>query len=72
MAISTVFAVIPGTDSLLILRSKTLCEKMGNDVMSSLEGKAQGGDGSSGDTPEDIVSRGGMSLRHVAVTMKGM
>ena len=33
---------------MLILGSKTLCEKMGNDVMSSLEGKAQVGDRSSG------------------------
>ena len=72
MAISTDFAVIPGTDNVLILGSKTLCEKMGNDVMSSLEGKAQVGDRSSGDMPEDIVSSGGMSLRHVAVTIKGM
>ena len=62
VAISTAFSVIPGTDSVLILGSKTLCEKMGIDVMSSLEGKAQGGDRSSGDMPEDIVSRGGMSL----------
>ena len=72
MVISTAFAVIPGTDSVLILGSKTLREKLGIDVMASLKGKAQGGDRSSGDMPEDVDSRGGISLRRVAVTMKGM
>ena len=72
MVISTAFAVIPGTDSVLILESKTLREKLGIDVMASLKAKAQGGDRSSGDMPEDVDSRGGISLRRVAVTMKGM
>ena len=72
MVISTAFAVIPGTDSVLILGSKTLREKLGIDFMASLKGKAQGGDRSSGDMPEDVGSRGGISLRRVAVTMKGM
>ena len=68
----TAFAVIPGTDSVLIVGSKTLREKLGIDVMASLKGKAQGGDRSSGDIPEDVGSRDGISLRRVAVTMKGM
>ena len=72
VVISTVFAVIPGTDSVLILGSKTLREKLGIDVMASLKGKAQGGDRSSRDMPENVGSRGGISLRRVAVTMKGM
>ena len=72
VVISTYFAVIPGTDSVLILGSKTLRKKLGIDVMASLKGKAQGGDRSSGDMPENIGSRGGISLRRVAVTMKGM
>ena len=72
VVISFAFAVIPGTDSVLILGSKTLREKMGIDVMASLKSKAQGGDRSSGDMPEDVSSRGGISLRRVAVTMKGM
>ena len=72
VVISTAFAVIPGTDSVLILGSKTLRKKLGIDVMASLKGKAQGGDRSSGDMPEDVGSRGGISLRCVAVTMKGM
>ena len=72
VVISTAFAVIPGTDSVLILGSKTLREKLGIDVMASLKGKAQGGDRSSGDMPEDVGSRGGISLRRVAVTMEGM
>ena len=41
VVISTAFAVIPGTDSVLILGSKTLREKLGIDVMASLTGKAQ-------------------------------
>ena len=36
--ISTAFAVIPGTDSVLIIGSKTLREKLGIDVMASLKG----------------------------------
>ena len=70
--ISTDFAVIPGTDSVLILGSKTLREKLGIYVMASLKDKAQGGDRSSGDMTEDVGSLGGISLRRVAVTMKGM
>ena len=38
VVISTAFAVIPGTDSVLILGSKTLSEKLGIDVMASLKG----------------------------------
>ena len=72
VVISTAFAVIPGNDSELILGSKTLREKLGIDVMVSLKGKAQGGDRSTGEMIEDVVSRGGIPLRHVAVTMKGM
>ena len=60
VVISTAFAVIPGTDSVLILGSKTLREKMGIDVMTSLKGKAQGGDRLGGDMPEDVGSRGGI------------
>ena len=44
MAISTAFAVIPGTDSVLILESKTLREKLGIDFMAPLKGNAQRGD----------------------------
>ena len=72
MVISTSFAVILGTDSVLILGSKTLREKLGVDVMAPLKGKAQGGDRSGRDMPEDVGSRGGISLQRVAVTMKGM
>ena len=72
VVISTVFAVIPGTDSVLILGSKTLREKLVIDVMASLKSKAQGCGRLSGDMPEDVDSRGGISLRRVAVTMKGM
>ena len=72
VVISTVFAVIPGPDSVLILGSKTLREKLGIYVMTSLKGKAQGGDRSSGGMSEDVDSRGGISLRRVAVTMKGL
>ena len=72
VVICTVFAVISGTDSVLILGSKMLREKLGIDVMASLKGKAQGGDRSSGDMPEDVGSLGGISLRRIAVTMKGM
>ena len=72
VAISPAFAVIPGTDSVLILGSKMLREKLGIDVMAYLKGKAQGGDRSSGDMPGDVGSRDGISLRRVAVTMKGM
>ena len=68
VVISTAFAVIPGTDSVLIFGSKMLREKLGIDVMASLKGKVQGGDRSSGDMPEDVGSRGGISLRRVAVT----
>ena len=57
---------------MLMLGSKTLREKLGIDVMASFKGKAQSGDRSSGDMPEDVDSRGGTSLRRVAVTMKGM
>ena len=57
---------------MLILGSKTLREKLGIDVMASLKAKAQCGDRSSGDIPEDVGSRGGILLRHVAVRMKGM
>ena len=70
--ISTAFAVIPETDSVLTLGSKALREKLGIDVMASLKSKAQGDDRSSGDMPKDVGSRGGISLRRVAVTMKGM
>ena len=66
------FAVIPRTGSVLFLGSKTLREKLGTDDMAYLKGKAQGGDRSNGDMPEDVGSRGGISLPHVAVTMKGM
>ena len=72
MDISTAFAVIPGTDSVLILGSKTLREKLGIDDMAYLKGKAQGGDRSSGDMPDDVGPRDGISLRRVAMTMKGM
>ena len=72
VVISTAFAIIPGTDSVLILGSKMLREKLGIGIMASLKGKAQGGDRSSRDMPEDVGSRGGISLRRVAVTMKGM
>ena len=72
VVISTAFAVIPGTYSVLILGSKTLREKLGIDVMASFKSKAQGGDKLSGDMPEDVGSRGGISLRRAAVTMKGM
>ena len=72
MVISTAFAVIPETDSVLILGSKALREKLRIDVMASLKGKAQGGDRSSGDMPEDVGCRGGISLRRVAVTMKSV
>ena len=57
---------------MLILGSKTWRKKPGIEVMASLEGKEQGGDRSSGDMPEDLGSRGGISLRRVAVTVKGM
>ena len=70
MIISTAFAVIPGTDGVLILGSKTLREKLGTDIMASLKGKAQGGDRSSGDVPAGVGSRSGISLRRVAVTIK--
>ena len=72
VVISTAFAVISGTDSVLIPGSKTLRDKLGIDVMASLKGKAQGVDRSSGDMPEDVGSRGGISLRRMAVTVKGM
>ena len=72
VVISTAFAVISGTGSVLILGSKTLREKLGIDVMAYLKGKAQGGDRSSADMPDDVGSRGGISLRRVAVTMKGI
>ena len=72
VAISAAFTVIPGTDSVLILGSKTLREKLGIDVMSSLKGKAQGDDRSSGEMSEDVDSSGGISLRNVALMMKGM
>ena len=44
VVIAAAFAVIPGIDSVLILQSKTLREKVGIDTMSPLKGKAQGGD----------------------------
>ena len=72
MAISTAFAVITGTDSVLVLGSKTLREKLGIDITASLKDKAQSGDRSSEDKPEDVGSRGEISLRRVAVTMKGI
>ena len=72
VVISTAFAVIPGTDSVLILGSKTLREKLGIDDMAYLKGTAQGGDRSSGDMPDNVGPRDGISLRRVAVTMKGM
>ena len=72
MVISTAFAVIPGTDSVLILGSKTLREKVGIDVTASLKDKAQSGDRSSEDKPEDVGSCGEISLQRVAVTMEGM
>ena len=72
VVVSTAFAVIVGIDSVLILGSKTLREKLGFDIISTLNGKAQGGVRSSGEMPEDVGSRGGISLRHVAVAMKGM
>ena len=68
VVISSAFAVIPGTDSVLILGSKTLREKLRIDVMVSSK---VGGDRSSGDIPEDVGSRGRISLRCVAITMKG-
>ena len=40
--------------------------------MAYLKGKVQGGDRSSGDMPDDVGPRDGISLRRVAVTMKGM
>ena len=40
VAVSTVFAVISGTDRVLILGSKTLREELGIDGMASLNGKA--------------------------------
>ena len=40
--------------------------------MAYFKGKAQGGDISSGDMPDDVGPRDGISLRPVAVTMKGM
>ena len=40
--------------------------------MASLKGNTQGGGRSSGDMPEDVGFRGGILLRRVAVTMKGM
>ena len=61
MIISTAFAVIPGTDGMPFLGSETLREKLGIDVMASLKSR-----------PEDVGSRSESSLRHVAVTMKGM
>ena len=66
VVISTAFAVIPGTDSVLILGSKTLREKLGIDDMAYLKCKAQGGDRSSGDMPDDVGPRDGMLLRRVA------
>ena len=72
VAVSTVFAVIPGTDRVLILGSKTLREELGIDVVASLNGIAQCGDRSSGGMPEDVGSRCGISLRHVVVIMKGI
>ena len=54
--IFTAFAIIPGIDGVLILRSKTLREKLGIDVMASLRGKAHDGDRSSGEMPEDLLS----------------
>ena len=72
VVIFTVFAVIPGTDNVLIIGSKTLRKKLGIDVMASLKGKAQGGDRLSGEMPEDVGYRRGISFRHVAVTMKSM
>ena len=69
VVISADFAVIPEIDSVLTLQSKTLRVKLG---MPSLKSKAQGGDTSSGEMPEYVGSRGGMSLRNVAVTMRGM
>ena len=44
VAIDVAFPVIQGLDSVLILGSKTLREKLGIGAMSLLEGKAQGGD----------------------------
>ena len=63
--ISTAFAFIPRIDMVLILRYKALREKLGIDVMLSLNGKTQGG-------TEDVGSRGGWSLRDVTGTMKDM
>ena len=40
--------------------------------MAFLKGKSQDGDRSSGEMPEDVDSRCGILLRHVAVTMKGL
>ena len=72
VVISTVFAVISGTDSVLILGSKTLREKLVIDVMASLKSKAHGCDRLSGGMPGDVDSCGGISFRRVAVKMKGM
>ena len=72
VVISAAFAVIPGIDSVLILQSKTLREKLGIDTMPSLKSKAQGGDTSRGEMPEYVGSRGRMPLRNVAVTVRGM
>ena len=57
---------------MLILGPNTLREKLGIDVMVSSKGKVQSVYRSSGDVPEDVGFRDGISLRHVAVTMKGM
>ena len=40
--ISTAFGVIPGIDSVLILGSKTLGERLRTDTMSFLKGKRKG------------------------------
>ena len=46
-------------DNTLILGSKTLREKVGIDIATSLKGKAHGGDRSSVEMPEDVGFRRG-------------
>ena len=72
MVFSTAFAVIPGFNSVLILGPKALRDKLEIDAMAPLKGTGQGGDRSSGEMREDDSFRGGISLRHVALTSKGM
>ena len=72
MVISVAFAVITGDDSLFILGSKTMREKLDTDVMPSLEGKAQCSDIAIEEVPKDGGPRGGVSLRNVAMMIETM